>query len=109
MTVGPVVNASTHLSNPNSLSPPQYSSISSVAPKAAAPPYALMSSNQKLSLPPGIRPYDIMPTQLQHKLADFFSEIEPETEDERDIPLGGYNQLVGMLFSHVYSSLTVTR
>jgi hypothetical protein len=65
ITVGPAANGLTTSSDRTPISPPQYSSGSSSVPKAAAPPYASMSSHQKPSLPPGIRPFDLMPTQLQ--------------------------------------------
>ena len=97
ITVGPTANGSTTPSNQTPISPPQYSLSLSFAPRAAAPPYASTSSARRPSLPPGIRPYDLLPTQLQREFSPV-SETEPESEDELKLPLRESNKLVRLLF-----------
>jgi hypothetical protein len=105
ITVGPAANGLTTSSDRNPISPPRYSSGSSSVPKAAAPPYASTSSHQKPSLPPGVRPFDLMPSQLQRKVMEDFAQFDEtvsETDDESEILHEGYNQLVCLLFSWAY-------
>src|SRR5580698_4278836 len=60
-----------------------------------------MSANPRPTLAPGIRPYDLMPSQLQ---CDFstFSETELETENKREV-LMLQNQLVSHHPTHIFT------
>lgn len=92
ITVGPAVDGYALSSSQPAISPPQYSSASSSL-KPPAPSCAPTSLKRRPSLPPGTRPYNFLPTQLQREFSPP-PEIEPEMDDELYM---AQNQLVSPL------------